>query len=100
MKKNRVFKPLTAEDILNCEPLPKTHDVRVDLYWCARGVCSNCSRKSEKGCKKTEIGGYVLKQPKNDGDGSGWYQWSYDYKIQEMTMGADKVLEEDDDDED
>lgn len=42
------IKPLTAEDIMNLPPKPKTHDVRVDLYWCARGMCDECSRKPIK----------------------------------------------------
>ncbi len=51
------WKPLgvdTVWDCINVPPLPKIHDVRVDMYWCARGVCSNCSRTETKG--KTEVG--------------------------------------------
>lgn len=57
MTEKSVLKVDTAEDCLNAQTLPSTHDVQVDLYWCARGVCKNCSRKSENGCKKTEVGG-------------------------------------------
>ena len=49
--------PIRAIGCIDCSPDPDTHDVRVDLYNCARGFCKECSRKSKKGCKKTEVGG-------------------------------------------
>lgn len=52
--------PITAKDCINVEPLPDTHDVRVDLFYCARGLCSECSRRSEQGCRKTEVGGCLF----------------------------------------
>lgn len=51
------LKAITVEDCLVVQPLPKTQDVRLDLYYCARGLCYLCSRKSEKGCRKKDIGG-------------------------------------------
>lgn len=58
-KQEKIHKlePLTFDTIYDCLeiiPRPKTHDVRVDLYWCARGICRNCSRKKTRG--RTEVG--------------------------------------------
>lgn len=44
----KTLEPLEVKDILNPEPLPSTQNVREDLYWCARGNCEYCSRKTIK----------------------------------------------------
>ena len=51
------LQPITVCDCMDYPALPNVHDVRVDLYYCARGLCSECSRKSEKNCRKSEVGG-------------------------------------------
>jgi hypothetical protein len=53
--------------------------------------CTGVSRRSLCAIFQTEgeAEKYVREQPKDDGDGSGMYQWSYSYRIKGMAMGVD-----------